>query len=239
MTLATASACGAISPQAWSMTKEAALRYGLEPEMLAAVVWVESRYCEDAVGPVTRFGVSAIGLGQLMPDTARELGVDASDPEQNLDGAARYLTQQWRTFGRWDLALAAYNAGSNRLIESFDRGKPLPQETQDYVPAVLGQYRAFKQQTTEAVLTTSSQPQGLVLASALTPMDGAAALPVLEPLASTPDPNQATLPAPTSAVAAPPVSASAGLSVATELPRFAPRLVVFPERSTLGRRLSQ
>ena len=234
MTLAVASACGAISPQAWSMTKEAALRYGLEPEMLAAVVWVESRYCEDALSKK-----GAVGLGQLMPNTARELGVDPTIPEQNLDGAARYLTQQWRTFGRWDLALAAYNAGSNRLIESFDMGKPLPQETQDYVPAVLGQYRAFKQQTTEAVLTTSSQPQGLVLASALTPVDGAAALPVLEPLASTPDPNQATLPAPTSAVAAPPVSASAGLSVATELPRFAPRLVVFPERSTLGRRLSQ
>ena len=238
MTLAVASACGTISPQAWDMTKEAALRYGLEPEMLAAVVWTESRYCEDALGPKTRFGVSAVGLGQLMPDTARELGVDPTDPKQNLDGAARYLTQQWRTFGRWDLALAAYNAGSNRLIESFDTGKSLPQETQDYVPAVLAQYRAFKEQTTEAVLAESSQPQGLVLASALTPVDAGADLPVLETFSESPAP-QGTLPQDPSAAALTPVSGSAGLVVPTEARRKAPRLVVFPERSTLGQRLSQ
>lgn len=74
-----------------------------------ANIEVESAYRQDAV---SRAG--AIGLGQLMPATARDLGVDPRDPLQNLDGSARYLAMMLETFGDPHLALAAYNAGPMR-----------------------------------------------------------------------------------------------------------------------------
>ncbi len=71
-----------------------------------ANIEVESAYRQDAIS-----SAGAIGLGQLMPATARDLGVDPRDPLQNLDGAARYLAMMLDTFGDPRLALAAYNAG--------------------------------------------------------------------------------------------------------------------------------
>ena len=77
-----------------------------------------------------------LGLAQLMPHTARPLGVNPHDPGQNLDGGARYLSQQYRRFGDWRLALAAYNAGPE-AVERY-RGIPPYAETQNYVKAILG-----------------------------------------------------------------------------------------------------
>ncbi|MGL4611283.1 MAG: lytic transglycosylase domain-containing protein [Trueperaceae bacterium] len=113
--------------------EQAALSQGLEPALLQALVWQESRYCTDAVSPK-----GAIGLGQLMPGTARALGVDPHDPEENLYGAATYLKQQWETFGDWELALAAYNAGPGAVLNHD--GIPVNGETEFYVPNVLNKY---------------------------------------------------------------------------------------------------
>jgi hypothetical protein len=71
-----------------------------------------------------------------MPGTAAELGVDPSDPMQNIDGAARYLKRQYDTFGEWGLALAAYNAGPG-AVKKYG-GVPPFEETRNYVAKIMG-----------------------------------------------------------------------------------------------------
>ena len=97
--------------------------------LFRALVEAESSYNPTAVSPK-----GAYGLGQLMPDTARGLGVDPRDPSQNLDGAARYLLAQLATFKDIDLALAAYNAGPHRVVEYS--GVPPFAETRDYIARI-------------------------------------------------------------------------------------------------------
>ena len=103
--------------------------YGVAPSLLAAIAKVESEFNRRAV---SRSG--AQGLMQLMPATARGLGVDAFDPAQAIDGAARILKANLKEFGSVDLALAAYNAGSGAVKKH--RGIPPRAETQAYVPKV-------------------------------------------------------------------------------------------------------
>ena len=102
--------------------------------LLASLVWAESAFHQ---GSVSHAG--ATGLTQLMPATAAGLGVDASDPVQNLRGGARYLKIQLDRFGSPDLALAAYNAGPGRVRQAG--GIPDIPETQGYVRTVMGHYR--------------------------------------------------------------------------------------------------
>ena len=97
--------------------------------LFQALVEAESSYNPTAVSPK-----GAYGLGQLMPDTARSLGVDPRDPSQNLDGAARYLLAQLGAFKDIDLALAAYNAGPHRVAEYS--GIPPFAETRDYIARI-------------------------------------------------------------------------------------------------------
>ena len=107
-------------------------RFDLSPSLIEALVWQESRWRANAVSPV-----GARGLAQLMPGTARELGVDPHDPFQNLEGGARYLRQQLDRFdGDLEKALAAYNAGPGRVIRAG--GVPRIRETQNYVVAIMG-----------------------------------------------------------------------------------------------------
>jgi len=109
-----------------------ARRENLNPRLVQAVVQVESGYNQKAL---SRKG--AVGLMQLMPDTARLLGVaDPYDPVQNLRGGTRYLRQQIDRFANLSLALAAYNAGPT-AVARFD-GVPPYRETRDYVRRVLG-----------------------------------------------------------------------------------------------------
>ena len=111
---------------------ELSQRFDLSPSLLEAVVWQESRWRENAVSPV-----GARGLAQLMPGTARYLGVDASDPFQNLEGGARYLREQLDRFdGDLEKALAAYNAGPGRVERAG--GIPDIRETRQYVAAIMG-----------------------------------------------------------------------------------------------------
>ena len=108
---------------------QATARYGLPPGLLAAVAQVESGGNARAVSPA-----GAQGLMQIMPATARGLGVDALDPGQAVDGAARLLKSHLGTFGSLDLALAAYNAGPG-AVRRYD-GVPPYAETQGYVRKV-------------------------------------------------------------------------------------------------------
>lgn len=95
-----------------------------------ANIEVESAYRQDAIS-----SAGAIGLGQLMPATARDLGVDPRDPLQNLDGSARYLAMMLETFGDPRLALAAYNAGPDAVRQYG--GIPPYRETQNHVARVM------------------------------------------------------------------------------------------------------
>ncbi|HSJ74357.1 MAG TPA: lytic transglycosylase domain-containing protein [Miltoncostaeaceae bacterium] len=115
----------------------AAERHGLDPRLLAALVWAESGF-----DPGVESHAGALGLAQLMPGTAAGLGVDPHDPAQNLEGGARYLRAQLDRFGSVELALAAYNAGPGRVVEAG--GIPRIAETQAYVPRVLGYYDRLK-----------------------------------------------------------------------------------------------
>ena len=111
---------------------ELSARFDLSPALIEALVWQESRWRANAVSPA-----GARGLAQLMPGTARELGVNASDPFANLEGGARYLREQLDRFdGDLEKALAAYNAGPARVTAAG--GIPAIRETQSYVASVMG-----------------------------------------------------------------------------------------------------
>ena len=115
-----------------ALLHQAAAQAGLHPAVLEALVWQESRW---QPGAVSRKG--AIGLTQLMPDTARALGVDPRDPVANLNGGARHLRSLLDRFdGDLVKALAAYNAGARR-VEAWN-GVPPIAETQNYVASILG-----------------------------------------------------------------------------------------------------
>lgn len=110
---------------------QTAQKYGIDPDLFVRQIQAESAFRPDAVS-----SAGAIGLGQLMPATAKELGVDPNDPVQNLEGAARYMKQQLDRFGDPALALAAYNAGPSRVAKA--NGVPNITETQNYVAKILG-----------------------------------------------------------------------------------------------------
>jgi soluble lytic murein transglycosylase-like protein len=120
-------------PSQWQgRIAELSAKYDISPTLLEALVWQESRWREGAVSPV-----GARGLAQLMPGTARQMGVDASNPSANLEGGARYLRAQLDAFGGdIEKALAAYNAGPGRVQQAG--GIPKIRETQNYVAAILG-----------------------------------------------------------------------------------------------------
>ncbi|HEY1429147.1 MAG TPA: lytic transglycosylase domain-containing protein [Candidatus Tumulicola sp.] len=111
-------------------------RWRLDANMLVAVVTVESHWHTHAV---SRAG--AIGLGQLMPGTAANLGVNPSNPGQNLSGAARYLSGLMHRFGssHFDLVFAAYNAGP-KAVTAYG-GIPPFDETQNYVVRVMNAWK--------------------------------------------------------------------------------------------------
>jgi len=111
----------------------AARKEGLDPWLLAAVVYTESRFNHASTS-----WAGATGLGQLMPQTARAAGVDPTDPWGNLLGAAATLRAYYREFRDWNLALAAYNAGDG-AVRRYG-GIPPFAETRWYVSAVWAVY---------------------------------------------------------------------------------------------------
>lgn len=115
----------------FEMARAAARRYRVPEDLFLRLVQHESGW-----RPSARSRKGAFGLAQLMPATARALGVDRSSPRENLEGGARYLRQQYDRFGSWRLALAAYNAGPE-AVEKY-RGVPPYQETRNYLRRILG-----------------------------------------------------------------------------------------------------
>ena len=121
----------------------ASRNYAIDPDVIRAMIRAESNFNELAVSPK-----GALGLMQLMPATARELGVaDVFDPAQNIHGGVRYLSQLLGTLdGDLSLALAAYNAGPARVFGK-NRIPPIP-ETRTYVERVLKYYNNLKGRST-------------------------------------------------------------------------------------------
>lgn len=109
-----------------------AARQGVDPSLVLRVMQAESGGRANAVSPK-----GATGPMQLMPGTARDLGVNINDPLDNIRGGVRYLAQQLKVFGTPDLALAAYNAGPGNVRKYG--GVPPFAETQNYVGKIMGQ----------------------------------------------------------------------------------------------------
>src|SRR6267143_1722626 len=121
------------------MIESAAKAQGLPLEFFARVIWQESRFQSDAVGPVTRSGQRAQGIAQFMPGTASERRLlDPFDPVQALPKSAEFLAELRVQFGNLGLAAAAYNAGPQRVQEWLRGKRTLPSETRNYVSAITG-----------------------------------------------------------------------------------------------------
>ena len=121
------------------MVESAARAANLPLEFFARVIWQESRFQSDAVGPVTRSGQRAQGIAQFMPGTASERRLlDPFDPVQALPKSAEFLSELRDQFGNLGLAAAAYNAGPRRVQEWLAGTGYMPQETRNYVVAITG-----------------------------------------------------------------------------------------------------
>ncbi|WP_298259652.1 lytic transglycosylase domain-containing protein [Bradyrhizobium sp.] len=121
------------------MIEAAARANNLPLEFFARVIWQESRFQPDAIGPMTRGGERAQGIAQFMPGTASERRLlDPFDPVQALPKSAEFLSQLRSQFGNLGLAAAAYNAGPRRVQEWLAGGGSMPQETRHYVSVITG-----------------------------------------------------------------------------------------------------
>ena len=117
------------------MITQAAYEYGVDPQLVRAIAIAESDMNQDEISPV-----GAIGVMQLMPETAAGLGVDPYDERENIAGGTRYLKQMLDTFnGNIPLAVAAYNAGPG-AVQRYG-GIPPYSETQNYVGRVMDLFR--------------------------------------------------------------------------------------------------
>jgi hypothetical protein len=121
------------------MVEAAARANNLPAEFFARVIWQESRFQADAIGPMTRRGQRAQGIAQFMPGTAAERNLlDPFDPVQALPKSAEFLRDLRGQFGNLGLAAAAYNAGPQRVRDWLSGARSLPSETRNYVYSVTG-----------------------------------------------------------------------------------------------------
>jgi hypothetical protein len=121
------------------MIEAAGRAHDLPLEFFARVIWQESRFRPDTVGPRRRNGESAQGIAQFMPSTAAEKGLlDPFDPVQALPKAAQFLRELKDQFGNLGLAAAAYNAGPTRVRAWLAGARTLSVETRNYVVAITG-----------------------------------------------------------------------------------------------------
>jgi hypothetical protein len=121
------------------LLESAASANGLPLEFFVRLIWKESRFVPDAVGPLTRSGQRARGIAQFMPGTAAERGLlDPLDPIAALPKSAEFLADLRGEFGNLGLAAAAYNAGPRRVREWLAGTGGMPAQTRDYVSSITG-----------------------------------------------------------------------------------------------------
>jgi hypothetical protein len=131
--------------------RAAAERYGVDADLIHCVIAVESNFNPKAVSPK-----NARGLMQLLPQTAAQLGVkDIFDPEQNVDGGTRYLRDLLKKYSNLTLALAAYNAGPQR-VDQYGHHVPPYLETMKYVQRIAKSYAKIKADAEQQRLKTSA-----------------------------------------------------------------------------------
>lgn len=122
-------------------------KHGVEKGVIKSIIAAESEFHNEAVSYK-----GAMGLMQLMPDTARELGMDPRVPEQNLEGGTLYLSQLMRRYSKYsdqvERAIAAYNAGPAK-VDKYNGIPPFP-ETQCYVKRVMTYYRQYSQSSRDS-----------------------------------------------------------------------------------------
>jgi hypothetical protein len=152
-----------------SLIQAAAARHGVDHGLLKAMMHTESGF-----NPRARSPVGAQGLMQLMPATARRFGVDdAWNPEQNIDGGAKYLSWLLRRFNNTEKAVAAYNAGEGN-VDKYG-GIPPFRETRDYVKRVMSRYnnlyRGANAFSASQSSTSSSSLERPITLAALTPSE--------------------------------------------------------------------
>jgi hypothetical protein len=144
------------------MIESAARANDLPVEFFARVIWQESRFKANAVGPVTRSGERAQGIAQFMPGTAAERRLlDPHDPVQALPKSAEFLKELREQFGNLGLAAAAYNAGPRRVRDWLGGIGGMPQETRSYVAAITGQSVDEWARTREPGVADNEQPRGV------------------------------------------------------------------------------
>ena len=110
-------------------------RNGIPANMLARLLYQESRYREDIISGARRSPAGAVGIAQFMPATAAELGVNPYDAFESIDGAGRYLARLYKSLGDWALALAAYNWGIGNVRRKGIASAPT--ETRNYFTQIL------------------------------------------------------------------------------------------------------
>lgn len=135
-----------------SLIEESARRYGVPVRIAQNLAMAESSMNPKAVSPA-----GAIGVMQLMPSTARSLGVDPYDPAQNIEGGIRYLKQQYDRFGSWPLAVAAYNSGPS-TVQKYG-GIPPYRETQGHVSKVMSGVPGAAAPTATTTTPVAQTPQ--------------------------------------------------------------------------------
>src|SRR5438445_1173346 len=142
------------------MVESAAAANGLPVEFFARVIWQESRFRSDIVGPITRTGQRAQGIAQFMPMTAAErLLHNPFDPAQALPKSAEFLRELRAQFGNLGLAAAAYNAGPQRVQDWLAGKRRLPSETLAYVRSVTGHSaEEWKRPDARTVTTPADTP---------------------------------------------------------------------------------
>ena len=139
--------------QVQALVREAAEKHKVDPLLVHSVIEAESSYNPYAVSPA-----GAEGLMQLMPATARDLGVKNSfDPKQNIEAGVRYLKQLQEQYGDDRLALAAYNAGPGAVAKY--KWVPPYRETQEYVAKVTGRYAEARRANPPAPAPPAAEPQ--------------------------------------------------------------------------------
>jgi hypothetical protein len=140
------------------MVESAARANGLPLDFFARVIWQESRFDADAIGPRTRGGQHAQGIAQFMPGTAAERQLlDPFDPVEALPKAAAFLRDLRAGFGNLGLAAAAYNAGPHRVRAWLDGAGGMPAQTRHYVWAITGHTVDDWKGATDGSHTTKSE----------------------------------------------------------------------------------